>query len=293
MDLWVVIPTKNEEENIGGVIDAVPKSELLKLGIETRILVVDGKSTDRTVEIAKSRGADVIVQSGYGKGGAIREAFELLRKRRCDIVVMVDGDFTYNPMDIPYLILPLLIDRADVVIGTRRLSAGSMGAVGRFGNALLTLLARIAVRQTQDLCSGFWALNKKALCQMNITADSFDLEADMLVETRKQNLRVGSVPITYSKRPGGSSKLNPLIDGGVIAFRILRRIRDWNPLAMFCTISVFFLLIAFALGYELFVEFIKNGAITKVPRMIVVMSFVIISFLLFQAGLLLDYFEKK
>ncbi|WP_238515713.1 glycosyltransferase [Thermococcus sp. 4557] len=109
-DVTILIPTRNEEDGIGEVIDGFKK-----LGY-TNILVIDGHSTDRTREIAKEKGATVVVQSGKGKGQAVAEAFNLIDT---DVIVMIDGDGTYDPKDIGKMLQPIERGIAEHVIGNR------------------------------------------------------------------------------------------------------------------------------------------------------------------------------
>jgi len=137
----VVIPTLNEERAIADVIERIPVSDLLKDGFETKLYVVDGRSTDTTREIATRKGAHIIFDEGKGKGAAIRAAFEVVD---ADYVIMVDGDDTY-PIDVATEMVRLL-QTHDVVVGSRlkgRIELGAMTWVNIVGNTLLTLLARL------------------------------------------------------------------------------------------------------------------------------------------------------
>ncbi len=89
--ITVVIPTLNEREAIGRVIEEVKKNDY------TKIMVVDGYSTDKTAEIAHSSGAKVVFQHGVGKAGAVKTAIELVDT---PYMVFIDGDYTYDPRDI-------------------------------------------------------------------------------------------------------------------------------------------------------------------------------------------------
>ena len=290
--LVVVIPTKNEERAISGVIGGVPVRELALLGLRVQTLVVDGNSSDRTRELAEKAGARVIMQTGNGKGNGLKAAFGFLSRNAPDYAVFLDGDASYSPRDIPFALMPLLLNRSDVVIGARNRQPGSMSLLNTAGNRLLTFFARFAIRKSEDLCSGFWAFNRKAIRKMNPVAESFDIEADMFAETRKRNLRVSHVPVSYSARTG-ATKLNPLVDGGVIAFRILRRVRDWNPLALYGSLGVIFMLSSAVLGYEVVADFLRTGSIVKVPRTIVSGFLLLFGMLFFGYGLMMDYIERE
>ena len=98
-DVCVLVPTLEEEATIGEVIDGFHEEGY------TTVLVVDGDSEDATREIARERGASVLVQSGSGKGQAVREAMEYVD---LPYVLMVDGDGTYDPVSYTHLTLPTI-----------------------------------------------------------------------------------------------------------------------------------------------------------------------------------------
>ena len=105
----------NEETAIGKLIRDI-KNKILP--VKTSILVIDGGSTDKTVEICKKEKVEVIRQKRKGKGSAMREAVDY---SKTDIVVFIDGDGTYSIDDLDSLLEPLLNDEADMVVGSRLL----------------------------------------------------------------------------------------------------------------------------------------------------------------------------
>jgi len=106
-----LLPAYNEEKSIGLLLDNIKR-----LYPNSRILVVDNNSTDKTSEIAKTKGADVIHEKKQGKGCAIKKGFENVDSK---FVVMLDADNTYDPGDAKKLIKPLMNDKTDVVLGSR------------------------------------------------------------------------------------------------------------------------------------------------------------------------------
>jgi len=111
----IILPTLNEEETIGKIIDEIPQDILREKGYQVKVLVVDGSSADLTRQIAQERGTEVIVESGRGKGRAMRRAFERVE---ADFVFMLDADYTYPAAYIPDM-LDILHQGCDVVIGSR------------------------------------------------------------------------------------------------------------------------------------------------------------------------------
>ena len=288
--LCVVIPTKNEQKGIVQVINAMPRSELEALRLKMDVLVVDGNSSDETRKKALELGAFVELQQGAGKGDAVQAAFNRLKREKYDFAVMIDGDNTYDARQIPEVLFPVLTDRCDVVIGSRQITKESMDGINRLGNKMLSSLANATLTRTEDLCSGFWAFNSKAIKEMQPSAEGFDIEADLLAETRKKRLRTCNVPVSYGKRTG-ESKLSPWTHGLLILGRIIRNVRDWNPLILFGSIGVALLMLAAIVGMEL-VPDLMRGVIVKVPRLIVTGFLILFAFSAIGYGLVLDYIER-
>ena len=152
-EVCILIPTLNEGPTIGTVV-----REFKGLGYD-HILVVDGKSTDNTVKIAREAGANVRTQSGVGKGNAIIEAFEVIEQ---PYILMVDGDGTYSAKDAEKMLTPLFLG-FDQVIGDRLINAeeGSFSGLNLFGNHMLNLLFKVAhSRDLHDILSGYRAFTK-------------------------------------------------------------------------------------------------------------------------------------
>lgn len=218
----VVIPALNEAATIGMVLDEIPFDQLASAGFAARAVVVDNGSTDATAEIARGRGAQVIVESLRGKGNAMRRAF---RETKADYVVMLDGDATYPATHIPDM-LEVLRNGHDVVIGSRlrgKRAPGSISRVNIIGNHLLTWIACILYgKRTSDLCTGYWAFRGSALPLLQLTSRGFTLEAELFSEVARNRLSLGEVAINYRRRPT-PTKLRALRDGARIARILLRK----------------------------------------------------------------------
>jgi glycosyltransferase involved in cell wall biosynthesis len=217
----VAIPTFNEERSIGTVIDNVPVADLLKLGLQTVVYVIDGQSTDNTREIAIEKGAQIILEERKGKGAAIQTAFKTIT---ADYVIMVDGDDTY-PIEMATEMAHLLVTN-DVVIGSRldgTIEKGAMTKLNVVGNTILSLLAWMLFdTHISDMCTGFWAYRNEALQRLELSACGFEIEADMFIECVRNGLRIAEIPITYRARKD-QPKLSSVRDGVKIGLFLCKR----------------------------------------------------------------------
>jgi len=225
-----VIPTLNEEEGIGHTIDRI-RAVMAKLGLPYHILVVDGGSTDKTVEVAKSKGAEVIRQREKGYGDAYISGFLHLKQHHpdADIVIMIDADGTYPPEELPKLLDLILAGEADEVICIRKLTQGSMPLINRIGNKLLTaainLLTGVGVKDTQ---CGYRAM-KSEVAYLDYQMKGMEFATEQLVTAYMEGYKIAQVPVPYHKRIGGRPKTKPLRDGCRILKTTLRLMWTYNP----------------------------------------------------------------
>jgi dolichol-phosphate mannosyltransferase len=240
-DVCVLLPTMNEAETIGEVVDGF-RAE----GFEN-VLVMDGDSTDGTREIADDHGARVVVQSGVGKGQAVREAMDYVN---APYVLMADGDGTYRPEDADRMLEPLE-EGYDHVIGDRfgDMKAGSMTRLNRVGNRIVNwAFGLIHGENLRDILSGYRAFTRESFENLTLTSDGFGIETEMAVECVKRGVPTKVVPVTYLPRPSGSNtNLRPIRDGGIIFLELYRRAKTNNPLFYFGSVGI----VAFVLGVVL------------------------------------------
>ena len=212
----------NEEAGIGSVIDEIPMEILHSMGYASRVVIVDGHSTDATARIARSRGVEVIPQMGAGKGWAVRTAFQLLDP---GYLVMLDADFTYPANRIPALLSELEAG-ADVIVGSRlrgSIEEGAMRPLNVIGNRFLSFLASSLYGQrVSDVCSGMWAFGPRARETLELNSEGFEVEAEIFAQAVKHGLRVREIPIPYRRRMG-DEKLGSVSDGIRIASKLIRK----------------------------------------------------------------------
>lgn len=209
MKACVILPTKNEEESIGYMIDEISKLNL-------PIIVVDEHSRDKTIEIAKSRNAEVYQRQGSGKGAGVISAVNIAEKNGYDVMVLIDCDATYPPKYIPEILSHM--KENDMVIGVRQMS--HVRFLHRLPNIIHTKLINLLFNaRLNDINSGLRGIKLKKFHGL-LNAEGFDIEAEMTIEALKHKLKIKEVPITYNKRLG-SSKIR-IKDGFVILLRILK-----------------------------------------------------------------------
>ena len=220
-ELYIILPALNEAETIGKVIDEIPREELEQKGYLVKVLVVDGNSSDLTRQIARERGAEVIIEHRRGKGRAMRTAFA---HARADFVFMLDADCTYPAVYITDM-LDKLNQGYDVVIGSRLKGDRAKGSISRLniaGNHLLTLMARLLYfRRISDLCTGYWGFKGEIIPELDLSADGFNLEADLFSRIAKSSYKMGEIPIYYRRRPT-PSKLRSIRAGLRIGWTLIR-----------------------------------------------------------------------
>ncbi len=209
----VVIPAKNEARNIGWVLERIPS-------FVDEVIVVDGLSNDGTLEVAKMIQPDVVVihEMRPGKGAALRAGFEAARG---DYVVMIDADGSMDPAEIQTFI-DLLDEGYELVKGSRFLPGGGTTDITRlrsFGNARLRDLANfIYGTNYSELCYGYCAFRRKSLNMLELDADGFEIETQIVTRAITRGLRIAEAPSMEAPRRYGESNLNAFKDG----LRVLR-----------------------------------------------------------------------
>jgi glycosyltransferase involved in cell wall biosynthesis len=211
----VTIPTLNEEKNIEWVLRRLPP-------IVDEVIIVDGYSSDRTIEVAKRARPDAVVvsQVGRGKGAALRTAF---RHARGEYIVMLDSDCSMDPSEIERFVQALDYGY-DFAKGSRYLPGGEshdLTLIRSMGNRALTSCVNLlfAVPFT-DLCYGYIAFRHDKMRTLELAGRGFEIETEMVLHAVKSRLRIAEIPSEELGRRHGSSNLRTFQDG----YRILRKI---------------------------------------------------------------------
>jgi dolichol-phosphate mannosyltransferase len=213
--VWVVIPTYNERENLGGIVEAV----LVALP-EAQVLVVDDSSPDGTGQLADTIAAanprvEVLHRPGKeGLGAAYRDAFRrVLDKPGTMAVVQMDADFSHDPADLPRLVAPLMRD-ADLVLGTRWMRGGGTRGwplhrrlVSRGGTLFAGVVLLLPYR---DLTGGFKAWRHELLEAIRLreaSAQGYGFQVETTWWAHRRGAKIRQVPIVFRERTAGRSKM--------------------------------------------------------------------------------------
>jgi dolichol-phosphate hexosyltransferase len=231
-EVCVLIPTLDEAATIGDVIEGFHEQGY------TNVVVIDGDSADETRAVARAHGAQVLTQSGDGKGQAVREALEYVT---VPYVLMVDGDGTYDPADADRMLEPLSRGY-EHVIGNRfaDMDDDAMKALNGFGNRLINRSFRfIHGAAYDDILSGYRAFTTESFERLSLDSDGFTIETELAVECVKHGVETAVVPISYRARPEESeTNLHPLRDGGTIVLALYSLAKTNNPLFYFGSLGV-------------------------------------------------------
>jgi len=224
----LLIPAKNEERNLAWVLSRIPL-------IVDEVILIDGHSTDRTVEVARAIRPDVVVvpEMGPGKGAAVRTGLEAATG---EFIVMIDADGSMEPGEIPSYV-DALREGADLVKGSRFLPGGGtsdMTWLRMAGNRVLLGVVNTAFRtRFTELCYGFMAFRRDAVRSLGLTSDGFEIETEIVVRAALNGLQIREVPSFESPRRFGSSHLNTFRDGARVLRTIVARRAAWASPAAF------------------------------------------------------------
>lgn len=261
--LLVVIPAFNEEEKIGEVIQGIPK-ELSGIS-ETHIVVIDDGSTDNTVEIASSLGAEVIRHyCNMGVGAAFGRGLKYALDNNFDLMVNIDGDAQFNPEDISKLIKPITENGADFVTASRFSNKDFFPKMPLFklwGNKVMSILiSRLIGKRFYDVSCGFRAYSREALLSLNLHG-SFTYTQETFIDLSFKRLRIIEIPIKVKYFPSRISKVaSNLFKYAVNTLKIIvGTYRDYKPFSFFSGIALFFFISGILFMSILLCTYISRG----------------------------------
>jgi glycosyltransferase involved in cell wall biosynthesis len=239
LTIAVAIPCYNEAATISKVIN-----DFRAILPEAPIHVFDNNSTDGSANLAIEAGATMHYVRKQGKGNVMQAIFETIT---ADALIIVDGDDTYDALEAPKLLEPILRGEADMVVGNR-LAGGARDSLGRlheFGNHLIVACINFMFASTfWDVLSGYRILNRRVVNSVSLLTPGFETETELTLRALIEGVEVIEIPISYRSRPVGSeSKLRTFRDGYRIMMAASILLRDLYPLRLFGVASLVCLLI--------------------------------------------------
>ncbi len=279
----VLIPCYNEEVAVAEVVRdfraALPQAT---------VYVYDNNSRDRTVEVARAAGAVVRTERLQGKGHVIRRMFADVE---ADAYVLVDGDATYHAASAPAMLRMLLTDGLDMVNGTRVTEIEAAYRRGhRLGNQVLTGIVRfIFGNRITDMLSGYRVFSRRFVKTFPALSSGFETETEFTVHALELDMPTGELETPYKDRPVGSvSKLNTYRDGLRILSTIVQLVKEERPLQFFGVAGLILLVLASLFALPIVAEFMYTGLVPRFPTAILATGLVLLGFLSFVCGLVLD-----
>jgi len=280
----VVIPCYQEELTIAKVIrdfkQALPDAQMV---------VFDNNCTDATAAVARQAGAEVRREKRQGKGFVVASMFERVD---ADILVMVDGDDTYEAGAVQHLLEPVLKGDADMTVATR-LYAHEDKSFRKFhllGNKLVCAIINWMFKsQITDIFSGYRVFTREAASCIPITAHGFDVETELTLQALYRGLVIKEIPTPYRARPQGSfSKLTTISDGFLVVLRLFLILKSYKPLTFFGICSVVLSVAGLAVGTRPLYEYFTEHYIYAVPSAILAATLMLLAFLALGVGLILN-----
>lgn len=280
----VLIPCFNEEKTIGKVV-----GDFRKALPDAEIYVYNNRSTDRTVEIATAIGAIVRDETNPGKGNVVRRMFADIE---ADIYVLVDGDDTYHAPSASTMVQKLIVDRLDMVVGTRLsdYSANAFRKGHRFGNDLLTgFLGTLFGRNCTDILSGYRVFSRRFVKSFPAVSKGFETESELTVHALELRMSIGEITTPYQTRPQDSvSKLRTYRDGMLILLMILVMFKEERPLTFFSLVFGFLSVLSLLLAYPILITYLQTGLVPRFPTAILSTGIMTLAFLSLTCGFILD-----
>ena len=219
-EILIIVPAYDEEGGIQGVLRRIPEEVL---GHPVKTVVVDDGSKDATATLAKAEGVPVVTHVvNRGQGDALRTGFAIAQAEQALAVVNLDADGQYKPEELDRLVVPIIDDKADFVLGSRFMGfyeeSGSVRHIGVvFFSRMISLLTGVKV---SDCTNGYRAIRVSELHKMDLREDRFNAN-EITLEALRNNLRFHQVPISMMSRAAGETKKPPRLAYPLGVFRVI------------------------------------------------------------------------
>jgi len=281
--LMAVIPAYNEQIALGSVV-------LQARQYVDRVIVVDDGSTDKTADVARMAGAEVIqLEENTGKAYALLLGLKKARELGCKAVVMLDADGQHHTRDIPRIAAWAMKGDADLVIGSRFIEkTGNIPLYRKVGQTTLNLMTNFGTqKKVSDTQSGFRALSRNALDYLDFKSDGYNVESDMIAHFVSQGLVLREVPIDVRYEVPNKHKKNPVTHGMGVMGRLINLISYRRPLLAFGIPGFLIIVVGLLFGSWAFAEYYTTSKFSFVLSMLSAVL-LILGLLLVIAGLILN-----
>jgi len=282
LDIVIGIPAYNEEEKIASIILKLKK-------ITDKIIVCNDGSSDMTGQIARSLGAIVIEHPknmGYGSG--IRSIFLKAKEIHADILVTFDADGQHRTDDIQPIMVPILEDKADIVIGSRFLEKNEqIPEYRKLGIKIITKLTNASMNDSlTDSQSGFRAYNRKVLDSIVPSDYGMGVSTEILIKASKKEFRIAEVPIVVSYE-GKTSTHHPVSHGVSVIMSTIKYTSIEHPLKFYGMPALVFLAVGISFVLLTIQNYADYGRITSTNIALIGASTTVLGVILFIAAILL------
>jgi glycosyltransferase involved in cell wall biosynthesis len=280
----VVIPCYQEEKTVGKVV-----ADFRRALPNAALYVYDNNCTDATAAEARQAGALVRREKRQGKGFVVASMFEQVD---ADILVMVDGDDTYEASAVGALLEPILKGDADMTVAARlhTYADKSFRPFHLLGNRMICRIINWAFKaQITDIFSGYRAFTRECVGHIPITAVGFDVETELTLQALYRGQVIKEIQAPYKARPEGSfSKLRTYSDGLLVLLKLLLILRSYKPLTFFGLCSLGMAMLGLAIGARPAYEYFTRHWVYAVPSAVLAASLMLLSFLCLALGLILN-----
>jgi len=274
-NVTVILPAYNEEVYIGSIV-------LLTKYYADSVIVVDDGSSDRTAEIARKAGAEVIVHEvNKGKGAALKTGFAAAANFGADIIVTMDSDGQHNPAEISKLVDPIIRGKADMVNGSRYLNGlgKNTPSYRRVGQTILDGATKLSSGlQITDSQSGFRAFSASTKDTFRFKAKGMAIESEMLADAGKCGLRIAEVEIGVRYDVGCSTE-HPIKHGFGVLLMVLKDIEFNKPLYYLTIPGLALGIIGLVMGTVFIQDFTMGKSLYFGPTMLMILLIIVGSFM--------------
>ncbi len=283
MKLIVTIPCYNEADTLAAVIHEIPRT---LPGVDSvEVLIVDDGSTDNTVAVARAAGADYVLSNMHNAGLArsFQRALWSALERGADVIVNTDGDNHYDQSKIGDLIQPILEQRADIVIGSRKLMQTKNRFLNKVGSFVMTKWAGLP---KYDVSTGFRAYSREAALKLSVYSTHTYVHTTLL-SAQDQGLAMLELPIADRKveRP---SRLIKNVPNHIwkAGWNIVRNIVIFRPLRFFGLIGIVLTTLGMIPLIRFFYLYLMGNGSGHLQSIVIGAMFILLGYINLVLGLL-------